>query len=360
MLRFSGDRVDVSLLDSHVRICDLLELEVPLLCLYSDGRRNWLYLWCDTDGVDTHRWLLFEATREQLVAYLERRRPLLDVLRDARKRFILDEVSPHSDSEGKPYRQLRHVVRLSELSGYLPHPDALFDEELAPDIETARGLVPHTFSVPINSTWFAVDFNDFFKSYSRIYAFFYATRPRFVKSIEARLGELLRAPWKGGYSRINLFATLPKVVPALHGLRVPQLHFASPGHINFEALTSVGDSIRSSVIQFTKNGSEVEAAVKSIKVVLSSHKLNKLDLSEQDDHGLSLGEDKIAALNERCFAIADLLGMREEIQSLRACSPNSVVFSKAVAGLVTQLRRLAQFQQEGMLDLERNMESVSS
>jgi hypothetical protein len=355
MITIPGTRVGIRKLDRHSHICSLLELEGPLLSLYSDGRNNWLYLWCDTDGPDRTRWLLFVASRPLLVAYLERRISLLDVVAEAPQLLVLDEMHGiTAEGEARTSRTLRRPSSLSMLAGYLPTDKSFFDPELAPEIELARELLPEKFAVPIDSDqWFAVDFNNFFKSYQRIYSFLYASRPRFVTTVKSRMEELLRAPWTGGFSRVNFFSALPEVVPAIHALRVPKMQYASPGDIEFEALASVGGAVRASVLRYIQFEAEIERSLQSVKATLTTMKLNKRDLSTSNDLELELPEGRLNHLKEKCFAIGASLGLEEEFSSLAECSPNTIVHSKAVAGLITQLQYLAAFQSEGMLDLER-------
>jgi hypothetical protein len=52
------------------------------------------------------------------------------------------------------------------------------------------------------------------------------------------------------------------------------------------------------------------------------------------------------------------LVLDQEFSSLAEFSPNTIVFSKTVAGLITQLQHLAAFRLEGMLDLKRLPASV--
>ncbi len=355
MIRFAGARADVEMLASHVRICDLLQFEFPVLSLFSDGRRNWLYLWCDTDNVDTNRWLLAQTTRPQLVKYLAQESPLRPLFEEARQVFVLDESTRtvHGGEARPSHRLLRRPQSLDDIQAYLPDHQAMFTRELAPDIEVGLELVPSTFEVPIGDTWFAVDFNEFFKCYARMYAFLYATRPRFVRSIRSRLEELLRAPWRGGYSRVNLFGHLPKYVPALHGLRVPGMVFNSPGAIRFEALKSVGEAVRSATLRYVDAKSSVEGSAAEIRSILGANRLNKADLSEVTDEAALLGPIDKQQLEGAAASIGVCLGLNAEFETLRSCSPNLVVYVKAVLGFMTQLRRLARFQDEQMLDYRR-------
>jgi hypothetical protein len=192
-----------------------------------------------------------------------------------------------------------------------------------------------------------------FRSYERVYAFLYATKPRFVKTIGDRLGGLLRAPWTGGFSRVHLYSQLARHLPALHSLKVHKLKFASPGEVEFEALQSVGESVENITLLFLTHQDSILQAVKIMKALLTRKRLNKADLSDKSDSEIGLLRDEIALLEFKCAEIAIYLSMELEFSSLKEHSPNTVVFSKAVTSFVKQLSRLAQFEVDDMLNLKR-------
>lgn len=358
MKRLTGDRVRVDRIDSHSHIGDLIRFEVPLLSLYSDGKRNWFYLWCDTDQEDTHRWWMFVVSRETLGRYVRKEVSLLDVLQAAPFSYVLDQSVFYSFSEKhEPVldwkRRTLYRCVWGDMTEYLPAPDSYFDEDLAEDIEVTQELLPRPYDVPLNGEWFGKDFQYMFKTYENLYSFYYATRPRFVRTTRQRLGESLRAPWRGGHSRVNFYSALARTIPAQHALRVDELNFASPGEIEFEALPSVGESIRNSVLAYAENPREVEDAARAIRTAISIAKLNKVDLSLAADDAIGISETTLSLIKERCFFLATILSTREEFASLREYSPNTIVFGKAVLSYLRQLERLVVLQEEGMLDLTR-------
>jgi hypothetical protein len=358
MKRLTGDRVEVRRIDSHAYICDLVRLELPLLCLYSDGKRNWFYLWCDTDREDTHRWLLFTVSRAKLAGYLKKEMSLLTVLNASDRQYMLDQTIAYSfDDKHEAIldykRRSLHKFVQAEAKDYLPSADAYFDEDLTDDIELAQDLLPVRYDVPIDGEWFSRDFQYMFKTYENLYCFFYATRPRFVRTTRERLGESLRAPWRGGHSRVNFYSALASSIPAQHSLKVGEMDFGSPGQVEFEALATVGESIKRAVLLMTQNWKDVTHAVTVIRSVISNARLNKVDLSLVGDETVDIDPDGLAAIKNRTSEIAALLKVKEEFASLREHSPNSIVFGKAVASFVRQLERLAILQDDGMLKLER-------
>lgn len=359
MITLNGKRVPASVLDNHNHICDFINVEAAVLSLYSDGKRNWIYLWCDTDNVDTDRWILFPSSRTHLIGYLNQKVTLLKVLSSAPVHLVLDrvqlaaEVTTTDEGTVSVRRFVTQLADLSRIDEYLPTDESFFDPDLTSDIELHEQLMPAVYAVPIRGTWFSTDFESLFRSYERVYAFMYATKPRFVKTIGDRLGGLLRAPWTGGFSRVHLYSQLAKHLPALHSLKVHKLKFASPGHVEFDALESVGQSVEQTTLLYLTHQVSLGQSVRAMKTLLTKKKLNKADLSDKSNTEIGLLRDEIAFLEAKCMEIALFLGMTEEFDSLKEHSPNSVVYSKAASSFVKQVSRLAQFETDEMLNLRR-------
>lgn len=362
MKSFSRPFESIKLVDAQNYICDLVNIDGPLVCLFRDGKNNWIYIWCDTDGAKRERWMVFPVSRCLLIAYLERSSSLLDLVVGAESTYILDIKSAsveqrHGDSPSaandgslSASRRLKKVS-VSEIAEYLPSSESLFEEEFTPDISLARELVPVSFDLPIDGDWFLADLNKFSKIYSQLYAFFYCTKPRFVTNIGERVRSYLSAPWTGGYSRVNLFEALKKAVPSLHDLEIKSINYASPGEIRIEALKSVGDGVASVMKNYLDNKAFMVDAEKSINTLLSSNHLRRLDLSSKSNAQLFLNSENINFLIEKGGLIAGKLGCVEEFNKIAEYSPNTVVSAKAQLSVLARIKKLAEFQASGLTDL---------
>ena len=355
MNTFKGSRLSTDLLETHHYICDLVHLEFSLVSLYSDGRRNWIYLWCDTNSADRQRWLVFAISRKALVAYLEKEKSLLNAANNANLLLVLEERTGFHDPDSrdqrkrKPRRYLWQVTPES-VAGYLPTTHSFFDPDLAPDLDLNKQVIPTKYDLPISGTWFGRDFEYLFKRYERIYAFFYATRPRVFKTVNESLAKLLRMAWTGGASRVHLYSRLAEIIPGIHSLKVEKLQFASPGDIQFEAIQSIGHSIRLTTLLYIEHEATIEESHKSIKKILTAAHLNKTDLSEFSDQGIRLDERQWEKMIQSCATIGKALQIEEELASLKEHSPNSVVYAKAVNSFVRQVMKLATLQKDDMLN----------
>jgi len=349
-------------LDKHNYICDLMNIEGPLLCLFRDATQSWIYLWCDTDGIKKERWLLFPISRPQLIAYLEKTATLRTLVESSASKYLLDLTFntefepgnfPAASDDLITHRRLKEVD-LHQIDEYLPASDSYFNEDLAPDISLTLELNPAPYDVPIDGHWFFGDLQKFSQTYAQIYAFMYCTKPRFVANIGDKVRTFLRSPWTGGYSRVNLFDALKKAVPALHELQIKQIRYASPGEIRIEALKSVGSTITQVITAYLLHRDMLLEAEKGINSLLGSNHLRKADLSDKSDEQLiMLSAENRRFLKNKSDLIAKALDCEEEFSRISEYAPNVVVSAKVHLAFLIRVRRLAAFQDAGLIDLPK-------
>lgn len=359
------DRLPVSQLDSHIYIADLLYLDGPLVSLFRDEKRNWLYLWCDTDSESKERWLIFPVLRQGLVKYLKKESTLLDIVKAAPSHWALDySVKVIEDEEKKDstsrsvHRSLKNIKDLALIESYLPSTDSYFDDELAPSIAASRELDPTSFDIPIDGDWFIADLERFNKVYAQLYAFFYCSKPQFISDIGRKVRRYLLSPWEGGYSRVNLFEALKRYIPSVHDLEIKRLNYSSPGEIRVEALASVGETVSKTVLLFLKNQEVILDLTKKINLVLSTSNLRKRNVSLLSDESLPLTGNQKVYLKQMQTQIAVILEITNEMEDLTSYAPNLVVSGKVATALVSRIQRLAEFQESGLLDLTRNKTAI--
>lgn len=357
MKKINAPRLPVSRLDRQTYIGDLLYIEGPILSLFRDRKENWFYLWCDTDSEATERWLLFPVTRADVIGYLDQSKTLRATVGGATKHWILDVTHrPDGEEENSlassrvSHRVLRDIGQAVP-EEYLPATDSYFDQSVSPDISLALEVNPSAYEVPIAGSWFFSDLARFSSRYSQLYAFFYCTKPRFITNLGQRVQRYLRSPWKGGFSRVNLFYALEHLVPSLHDLEIKQIRYQSPGEIRIEALKSVGEKIAATVKLFLERELDIVEAEKAINEFLSAKHLKKADLSKRSDSQLRISAANISFLAAQRALIADALNLTAELNEIAAYSPNTVVTAKVVVALVKRVRRLGDFQQSGLIQL---------
>lgn len=341
-------RVPIRIISDHSHICDLIFFDGPLLCLFKSQKTNWLYLWADKLNQNTDRWIVFSVGREELVKYFEKAASLRDLLDSAKTVYMLDETCFDEDSRN---RVLQSASDRNLIAPYLPEVDSYFDESLSPQIEVSREMRPSSFEVGIKGDWFVQDLDVFAKLYSQLYSIFYCTRPQFVANIGEKFRRYIRSPWTGGFSRVNLFAAMKEMIPSLHDLKIREIRYASPGHIGLEALESVNSAVIKAVLLYSTQSGLMREIEKKINITLDADKLKTRDLSLYNDDSLPITRESVVYLKAQLDLAAPMLDVSDELSEISRYSPNIVVTSKVFLSLLTRVRKLAELQRTGLLDI---------
>lgn len=364
MIPIQGQKIGASSFDSHEHVCDLINADGPLLSLYTDARDNWLYLWCDTDEIKINRWMLLRLSRKNLIDFFNKTVNLRSLIHNKQWIIILDETvssTTKTDEFGASQsptislkRKFTKISNPDSLIEYWPSEKSFFNPELAEGIDIQQQFSPSKHLIPVNGRWFFKDLDSFSRTYAKLYSFLYSTKPQFINSMNQRLHELLRAPWTGGYSRVNLFSHLRRGLPALHDLQIDSFNYASPGAIEVEALTSICEDVTRTVISSSTNWPQLTVYDRMIDTVIARHKLKKVDLSLISNEELPFTDEEMRTLENACSDICELMDISDRLNALRCAAPNSIVFAKAVQALLRQVEKLTVFQEQGLLNLEKS------
>jgi hypothetical protein len=348
-----GNRQKVSMLDSHEYVCTLIDVEIPILSLYRDQKHNWFYLWCDTNNVDTNRWLVFDVSREQFALYLNKKISLRTVISESSKLLCLDVVIKEEKTKKGDTRKNRILleVNVEQIQNYLPAEDSIFDSDYSPDISLEQELMPSKFKVEIGGEWYLGELDKFTKIYHGLYGFLYCVKPRFVTNLGAVLERTLHAPWEGGFSRLNLFDRLVKSIPSFHDTRITRMEYASPGGLTFEALASVDQDIKKIAKKYVLNRTNLLNGIKKVNMFLSKNKLRKENLSKKKDEDIDLIFGEWSTFKKNLLEIVQHLDIENEFENVKKYSPNSIVSSKVLLALVSQISRLVEYEDTGMLNI---------
>ncbi|QRY31810.1 hypothetical protein JVX96_00300 [Variovorax sp. PDNC026] len=370
MIKFEGQKISAFVFDGHEHVCDLIDVDGPLLSLYTDLRDNWLYLWCDTDRVKINRWMLIKTPRTVLVGFFSQAITLRTLISNSPSVIMLDETAVRSekvDDLGIPQEPTislkRKYTKLddpTDVQAYWPSERSFFNPELAEGIDIHQEFAPSKHLIPVDGRWYFKDLDSFSRTYAKLYSFLYSTKPQFINSMSARLYSLLRAPWTGGYSRVNLFSSLRRGLPALHDLQIDSFSYASPGAIEVEALPSICEDVSKVIISSEGQWPRLTVYDKIIDTVISRHKLRKVDLSMVPNEHLPFTHEEAQTLEDSCAEICSLLGIRDRIDALRDAAPNLIVYAKAVQALLGQVQKLNAFQEQGLLNLGKSQNQAEA
>ena len=113
------------------KVGDLIYFEGPLLSLFQDQNgRYYIFYWCDTDS-EVNRWLVFPVSRADLQAYLDKKKPLRNLLLNSGADPVLAV-----DIDGA--LEYKHSVSIHPLElpeSYVPGGDSWWDDSLTSQAE---------------------------------------------------------------------------------------------------------------------------------------------------------------------------------------------------------------------------------
>ncbi|MGF6526056.1 hypothetical protein [Variovorax sp. PvP013] len=171
-------------------------------------------------------------------------------------------------------------------------------KELDPEFlpETGMFIFHHALTSPqselrtvhIDGRWGIEDLRKFSDLVQDAYAFVYALSGAGATSTKQRMGELFRKyPWRGGFSSVNFFDDLYKIIPSPNRAQVREIQYASPGFIKLKMDGEVATSISDFITTINQKDSDATTAYNDARATLRARNwLGKakddLDLSEQD------------------------------------------------------------------------------
>ena len=106
-----------------------------------------------------------------------------------------------------------------------------------------------THVISIDGEWLMADFSEFFHYYAQVYSLCLVLQPE--EQSRSQFAEALaRYPWRGGYSVVNFYQELDRVIGRPGRPRVRSIQYASPGAIEIAAVVGAAASVRHIVREF--------------------------------------------------------------------------------------------------------------
>ncbi|RMA60817.1 hypothetical protein C8C96_1840 [Acidovorax sp. 100] len=144
-------------------------------------------------------------------------------------------------------------------------------------------------TVSIDGRWDIEDMRRFSDLVQDSYAFVYALAGKGPASTKQKMGALFRRyPWRGGFSAVNFFDDLYKLIPANDRTEIKSIKYASPGDIQLRMDGDVATLIRSFVDDLNSPESVAQDAYKEARAFLRvkgwlGKAKDDLDLLAQDE-----------------------------------------------------------------------------
>lgn len=192
-----------------------------------------------------------------------------------------------------------------------------------------------TRTVSIDGRWDIADMRRFSDLVQDSYAFVYALAGKGPASTNQKMEALFRRyPWRGGFSSVNFFDDLYKLIPANDRAEIKSIQYASPGTIKLRMDGDVATLIRSFVEDLNSPESVAQDAYKEARAFLRK----KGWLGKAKDDLEMLAQDE-ASLMELVRKLSVAFGLGAQVQDVVAFSNSDPL--GAVKILLAYFRRLS-------------------
>jgi hypothetical protein len=303
----------------------LLAYDGPLVVVAEDGKTDKAYLGINYgDGENAYLFYFAKVTQAHLQLLFEQR---IDV------RYLVTKYRQGDYLSSECWGRVGNIVETKALKN--------FDISWLPE---SGMFIPHEISasasvklktVHIDGRWGIEDLRKFSDLVQDAYAFVFALTGAGATSTRQRMEALFRKyPWRGGFSSVNFFDDLYRLIPASERAQIRRIQYASPGTIELKMDDGVANSIRGFVTSLNEPDSVSSKEYTEVRATLK--KRGWLGKAKDDLHLTPQDEAMLLQFVSRLAKEFGLQGSADEIVSLANSDPLG-----AVKILLAYYRRLA-------------------
>ena len=155
-------------------------------------------------------------------------------------RYLFTYPSQRSTYTFNLMKMVDNKVMMSPFEGKIPEQDLpsprFFSTSHTEESEDLAGPT-HTQKLEVDGEWDMPDFGEFYSRYSDVYYFLSASHAFTDENVDTEKRRAIKkafaqTPFKGGFSYVNFYATLPAAVPRSERLRMDRIKYESPGYVD--------------------------------------------------------------------------------------------------------------------------------
>lgn len=338
------ERVKIAEFKGHRWVEDILYFEGPLLSLLkASASQDFFYYWCGTFNKQ-NRWLALEVSRDQIEQYRNQDLSLLDILNSLGYGYVVFIDATQKIKSSWKYS----VDDLPEVC--VPPEESYFDPDLSEAGSESLLEKSGNYGLNVDGDWFLDDLVKIPRTFQQLYAFCYTLKNLQKQSVWANALHIFRKyPWRGGYSRVNFYQDLRRVIPSMHEAKIKKLQMASAGEFRFELLTSAAEDVRATVDAATNNALALDRLEKEAMTIFRAHKLSRIKSNHPE---LRLSKGVLALLRKKVGEIAEALGLGEYVEEIRTLAGNDLVAIKILLSFHRRVSRFTKFQDGNLIDFK--------
>jgi hypothetical protein len=203
------------------------------------------------------------------------------------------------------------------------------------------------FYLELDNRWELEELSRTSSAYTQLYSFFYSILPNTYENNEIRI-LYAHLPWRGGYSTVNFFYSVHKLIPSTHRPQIQRIHYASPGFIELAGVISVASLVAFAVSKVSTALTTANQTYRQIQQGIRDNRLNQLKANIEE---LQLTTQQAAYTEKACRQLIQTLGInpeQDQILEVRT-KGNKVMKLKFLMSVYRRTEKLAEKQAEGKL-----------
>lgn len=311
----------------------LLQYEVPLVVLAKDVKDKSFVGVNYADGDDACLFYFARIKEEDLNRLLQQRIDVRYLVTKKRVgQFYLGE------SWGTAGLQVQTKAQKEISAEMLPQAGMFIPQH------SAYAVTSELKTVNIDGRWGIDDLRRFSDLVQDCYAFVYALTGQGAATTKQRISGLFhRYPWRGGFSAVNFFDDLYRMIPSSEQASIREIQYASPGKIVLRMNDDVAGQIHQFVTALDSEDSTAKQAYMDARVWLK--KREWLGRAKDD---LELTSDDLADLTGQVRLLCEKFGLgrhSDQIMTLAKSDPLGAV--KILLAYYRRLSGLADYVSTG-------------
>jgi hypothetical protein len=231
---------------------------------------------------------------------------------------------------------------------YLPSPRFFSSSHTEEEIQAAGPK--DTQSLIVDGEWDMPDFGEFYSRYSDVYYFLSASHSFTDESVDTEKKKAIKqtfvhTPFKGGFSYVHFYATLPGAVPRSERLRMDKIKYESPGYVKVNGDAETFAETESLIRSFLGSRTALKEMYSSFHAFLSRGRYLAMSAEEfsKDDAASAYIEAVATSLSEK-LSMPNI----ETVKSLVDANP--LAFAKIVLSLYRRLDEASRFFAQGRIN----------
>lgn len=189
------------------------------------------------------------------------------------------------------------------------------------------------YRLEMDGEWTLDDLHSFPYAYTQAYSFLYS-----LMAVDRKEDERLEItygvyPWRGGYSAVNFYNYLYRLIPRKERPQIVSIHYSSPGWIELSLVLAVALSLKQIINALSDSALRIHSTYQEIYKGLHERKLLSLESKSAE---LKLDREHLKFVEESAETFAKVLGFTK-LEELSGLAPNKLA----------ALKMLLSFLQEG-------------